>query len=126
MNKIDIATQSMAVAPEVIKEIRDTAWEGTIAVERISGLAFAICVALDSVSNEAISRSVVATAPDTVAEPITTMREWAVIASLMDLLKDQAETCGNLFERAEVAAGKATRADRIAVVAGQNGAGGAR
>lgn len=113
MNKMDIATLSMAVAPEVITEIRDAAWDGTVSVERIYGLSFAITTALDAVANEAMSRR-----GQTDAEPITNMREWAVISSLMDLLKDQAETCGRLFEKAEIATGKATRGDRVAKIAG--------
>ncbi|WP_395391610.1 hypothetical protein WBP07_13040 [Novosphingobium sp. BL-8A] len=118
MNKIDIAALSMAVAPEVITEIRETAWEGTVAVERINGLAFAISAALDSVSHEVILRKGAAATDDAIEVPNTNKREWAAISSLMEMLIEQADACAKILEQVEIAAGKVTRADRVAKIIG--------
>lgn len=118
MNRIDIAAQGVVVAPEFLAEIREGAWDGTVSVERIYGLAFAITTALDAVANEAMSRQGQAE-----AGPITNMREWAVIASLMDLLKEQADACGTFFEKAELAAARVTRDHRSGVTGMRSGMG---
>lgn len=110
MNKIDITAPGVVVAPELLAEIREGAWDGTVTVERIYGLAFAITAALDVVANEAMSRQ-----GKVEAGPITNMREWAVISSLMDLLKEQADACGASFEKAELATARATRDHRSGV-----------
>lgn len=115
MNGTDIGSRGMVVAPEFLSDIRDRTWDGTIAVERISSLAYAITIALDGVVNEAKARD--GSAAGQVAGginlgPITNMREWAVISNLFDLLKDQADACGALFEKIELATANVTRDHR--------------
>lgn len=128
MNKIDIAAPGIVVAPDFLREIRDRSWDGTVAVERISSLAYAITIALDGVANEAMARHVGATSrPGAGIDlgPVTNMREWAVVSNLFDLLKDQADACGALFEKVELATAKVTRDHRSGAAGRPNVVGGA-
>jgi hypothetical protein len=115
MNMTDITAGCAIVAPELLKSIALDAASGVVASEYIASLAEAILLALDAIANEdrARQRHIMTPAGKIDLGPASSMPEWATIHSLLNLLRDQAKVCGDLMDRIDIGAMKASAGEKL-------------